>query len=80
MFEHYGITLAHIGILIGHSYIDCVIGFHLILQCISILIDFLFGLLKLWFIRYMDIHAYLLMPMATIVTIDMLFYIYQHIG
>jgi hypothetical protein len=37
-----------------------------------ILIGFLLGLLKLWFIRYMDIHAYLLMPMASIVTIGML--------
>jgi hypothetical protein len=60
VFERYDITLAHVGILIGHSYVDCVIGFHLILQCISILIGFLFGLLNLSFIRYMDIHAYLL--------------------
>jgi hypothetical protein len=73
MFEHYGITLAHIGILIGHSYIDGVIGFHLILQCISILIGFLFGLLNLWFHK---IHGYScisfnIMPMAIFVTIGM---------
>jgi hypothetical protein len=57
MFEHYGITLARIGILIGHFYIDCVIGFHrncntLIFGLASHLAYSTFG-----FIRCMDIHV-----------------------
>jgi len=71
VFERYGITLAHIGILIWHSLIDCVNGFCWSCNAL-IVIGFLLGLLKLWFIRYMDIHAYLLMPMTSIVTIGML--------
>jgi hypothetical protein len=59
MFEHYGIILAHIGILIGHSYVDYVIEFHRICNIV------IFGLAShmassaLGFIRYLDIHAYL---------------------
>jgi len=41
-------------------------------RCINVCIGFAFGILNLSFMRHMDIHAYLLMPMTTVVTIGMI--------